>query len=102
MTYSIVVAMMVTRKSNDSPSLARSALLTSGCRLLASTWPALVRAASVSCGVSSSEEGELLAVTAGRLAAEYGLVAITSVGDNRLRVRFVRQGGDEEVPNGGT
>jgi hypothetical protein len=97
-----MVALMAARGWNDSPSSASSALLTLGCRLLVSTQPALVRTASVSCGVSSSEEAELLAARACRLAAEFRLVAITSISDHRLRVRFVRPDGDEEVLEGGT
>ena len=100
--HPVLVALMAARKSSDSPFDADSALLVSGCQLLVSTCSTLVAATSVSCAVSSPEEGELLGVTARQLAAEYGLAATIMGGDSRFRARFARPQAGLEVPNGRT
>src|SRR3989304_1626479 len=56
-------------RERDTSRDAVSTLLASGCRVLTSTPPALINAASISCAVSSPEEGDLLAARVRRLAA---------------------------------
>jgi hypothetical protein len=77
-----------------------SAVLASGCRVLASTSPALISAASVSCAVSSPEEGYFLSTWIRGLAAEHGLVATVMIGGGRLRATFARLDGVPEPSDG--
>jgi hypothetical protein len=74
-------------------------LLASGCCVLDSTPPSLISAASISCAVSSPEEGYLLATWIHELAAEHRLVATVTVGGRRLRARFTRPDGVPEPPD---
>jgi len=97
----VLAALVLARHWSDTPFEAASTLLASGCVFLVSTPSALVSATSVSCGVSSCEEGELLSMRAHQLAAKHGLVATVTVGDNRFRVRFARVEANLELPNGG-
>jgi hypothetical protein len=79
---------------------AVSALLASGCCVLDSTPPALISAASISCAVSSPEEGYLLVTWIHELAAERRLAATVTVNGRRLRATFTRLDGVPEPPDG--
>jgi hypothetical protein len=100
--YPVLAALVFASYWSDTPLDATSTLLASSCGLLASTRPTLVSATSVSCTVSSAEEGELLAIAAHKLAAEHRLVATVTIGDNRFRVRFARAEAKPELPDDGT
>jgi hypothetical protein len=79
---------------------AISATLLCGCHILVSTPPTLISAASISCAVSSAEEGDLLATRIHQLAAEHRLIATVTVTGKRLRARFTRADSVGEMPNG--
>jgi len=99
MAMKVLLAVLARCRHHDTSRDRVSALLASGCRVLASTSPTLVSAASISCAVSSPEEGDLLVARVRRLAAEHRLTATVTVDGRRLRARFARLDGVREQPN---
>jgi hypothetical protein len=88
--WPVVPTVLACHRRRGTSSAALSALVASGCCVLDSTPPALISAASISCAVSSPEEGYLLVTWIHELAAEHRLVATVTVAGRRLRVRFTR------------
>ena len=97
--WPLMLAVLARHRRRQPPRDAVSTLLASGCRVLASTPPTLISAASISCAVSSPEEGDLFAAHVRRLASEHRLTATVTVDGKRLRARFARQDGAGERPN---
>lgn len=67
-----------------------STLLTSSCRLLASTPPSPSSGALVSWPVTSPDDAALLATAAREMAAQYHLSATVQVTGTHIRVRLCR------------
>ena len=88
--WPVLLAVLARYRRRDPSGDTVGTLLASGCRVLSSTPPTLISAASISCAVHSPEEGDLLAARVHRLAAEHRLAATVTVDGNRLRARFVR------------
>ncbi len=98
--WPVLLAIFASYQRRGASRDAVSALLVSGCRVLTSTPPTLISAASISCAVSSPEEGALLAMLVHQLAAEHRLAAAVTVDGKRLRVRFARPDSVGGPPSG--
>ena len=97
--WPVLLAALACCRRRDTSRDVVGTLLASDCRVLTSTPPALINAASISCAVSSPEEGDLLAARVQRLAAEHRLAATVTVDGGRLRARFTRPDGVREQPD---
>ena len=97
--WPVLLAALARCRRRDTSRDVVGTLLASGCRVLTSTPPTLINAASISCAVSSPEEGDLLAARVRRLAAEHRLAATVTVDGGRLRARFTRPDGVREQPD---
>jgi hypothetical protein len=98
----ILAGLVTTREERRSSENRLTSLFEPLCRVLASTPPTLISAASMSCGVSSPQESDLLAMWISRLAEEYGLATTVTASDKRLRASFARLAGVEGQPNAGS
>lgn len=96
----VLPALLAFRRRRGTSHETASALLASGCHVLSSTPPALISAASISCPLSSAQEGDLLAAQVHQLAAEHRLVAKVTVGRRLLRATFARLDGVPEPSDG--
>jgi hypothetical protein len=98
--WPLVPAVSASQSGRGTSREKVSTLLVSSCLVLASTPPALISGASVSCRLSSAGEGDLLATRVRELAAQHRLIATVTVDGRRLRATFTRLDGGPEPSDG--